>query len=112
MAEILQAEQIVSEAAHELVIRGEGSESKGIVFRSVADAIAVRVAGSSGLGTVTVTATAFKTVGTVGGTAPAVTMQSGTAYQTPWMPSVQSTTSFDAAPVGVSVPISYVLLPL
>lgn len=108
---------MVSEAAHELVIRGEGSE-RGVMFRSLADAMAAKVAGSSGLGTVTVTATAtataFKSVGALGGTAPAATMQPGTA-QTPWMPSGLSaaktaledhTGSSDAAPIGVSVPIS------
>ncbi|EQK99423.1 hypothetical protein OCS_04865 [Ophiocordyceps sinensis CO18] len=118
-AELLRAEHMVSEAAHELVIRGEGSE-RGVMFRSLADAMAAKVAGSSGLGTVTVTATAtatataFKSVGTLGGTAPAATMQPGTA-QTPWMPSGLSaaktaledhTGSSDAAPIGVSVPIS------
>ncbi|PHH91383.1 hypothetical protein CDD83_691 [Cordyceps sp. RAO-2017] len=99
---------MVSEAAHELAIRGESGEM-GATYGLAAEAVALKMADSSGL----VTATSFKptgTVGTVGGTAVhASTAQQDTtkAFSSSAAEPVQSQSADpNAGPPGVSVPIS------
>lgn len=82
-AELLHAEHMVSETAHELVVRGEGGD-RAFPLRSVAN-LAANFAAAS-----------------VNGTAAAETARLRTA-QTPAAPSGRSTASSNAAPAGVSV---------
>ncbi len=89
-AELIHAEQVVSEAAHELALRGETTES-GIQFDSHGHVVTTKLAGSSGLGTASTVRTSG-TAGTIGYSA------SSTATAT----SAKS----EEAPVGVSIPVS------
>ncbi|KJZ78959.1 hypothetical protein HIM_01732 [Hirsutella minnesotensis 3608] len=113
-AELLHAEHIVSEA-HELVVRGLGSEG-GLNYGPVPDVNLAQAAGSSGLTTGTVTSVKPTGVlGTVVGTAPAATAEPSTEETSPVSSAVLSSQSSEqhsytedphAVPIGMSIPIS------
>lgn len=105
---------MVSEAAHELALRGDCTETGGM-WDAAADAITAKVAGASGLGTVTPfrpNGTLY-TVGTAGHAATTKTETVRTAVDSSWTAAAETASGQTSQPtdsqtvqVGVSVPIS------
>ncbi|KYK57822.1 hypothetical protein DCS_04835 [Drechmeria coniospora] len=118
-AELIHAEQMVSEAAHELARRGECGED-GIPYNLAGNVVMAQIAGSSGLGTGTGTGTGtgipFRingTVGAVGTTGYTLTAKRGTGRSTETgsveasvMETSQTASELETIPFGVSIPIS------
>lgn len=112
--ELIHAEQAVSEAAHELALRGECNETD--MSSPAPHALVARMASSSALGTVTsaysnitLTATRNVTVYRTATDSPAVTQEESTVLQSSSSSYVQPSpaTGWETAPAGTSVPVSY-----